>query len=544
MNTQVRITDNSLGQYDFIFGRDYLAKGGIDLLFSNRTIQWDGMHTAMKEEVLLRSTASDQVEDETNTVDERASPQHVKLQAEQIAKELLREDLHAQEILNSRYEEQDLDSLIRNQKHLTRQEQQKLAVLLHKYADQFNGMLGTWPNVKISLELLPGAEPYHCGKPIRIPRIHLQILEKEIARLIEIGVIEQVYEGNAGPWCSPTFIIPKKDGRVRVITDFRELNKRIRRKPWPMPHILDMLEDIGGFEFVTAIDLSMGFYHFELDDLASEMTTFILPSGLYKYRRLPMGLSVSPDIFQGHMQRLFADMDNAKIYIDDLLIYTKGSFDGHLQAIDEALRRLQSKNMAVNAEKTFWAVKEVDYLGFRLTQQGVMPQPKKVAAIQGMRAPRNKKQMRSFIGLVNFYRYMWRQRSHLLAPLAELAGKKAKFEWTTKHQEAFDAIKAAVSKDVLLSFPDYSLPFELYTDASDQQMGAVLMQGTKTLAFWSRKLKPEQKNYSVGEKEMLSVVEALKEFRTMVLGYPIHIYTDHKNWTHDKVYRNARVLRW
>jgi transposase InsO family protein len=326
------------------------------------------------------------------------------LQAERIALELLEEDLQVQEILDSRYERQDLENLVRNQKHLSKAEQQKLAT--------------------------------------------------------------------------------------------------------------------------------------------SDMTTFILPSGLYKYRRLPMGLSVSPDIFQGHMQRLFADMENAKIYIDDLLIYTKGSFDDHLRAVDEALRRLQSKNMSVNAEKTFWAVKEVDYLGFRLTQQGVMPQPKKVAAIQGMRVPRNKKQMRSFIGLVNFYRYMWRRRSHLLAPLAELAGKKTKYEWTTKHQEAFDAIEAAVSKDVLLSFPDYALPFDLYTDASDYQMGAVLMQGTKTLAFWSRKLKPEQKNYGVGEKEMLSVVEALKEFRTMILGYSIHIYTDHKNWTHDKIYRNARVLRW
>jgi hypothetical protein len=172
--------------------------------------------------------------------------------------------------------------------------------------------------------------------------------------------------------------------------------------------------------------------------------------------------------------------------------------------------------MAVNAEKTFWAVKEVDYLGFRLTQQGVMPQTKKVAAIQGMQASRNKKQLRYFIDLVNFYCYMWRRRSHLLTPLAELAGKNAKFEWSTKLQEAFDAIKAAVIKDVLCSFPDYSLPFELYTDASEYEMGAVLMQGTKTLAFWSRKLKPEQKNCGVGEKEMLSVVEALKEFCTMV----------------------------
>jgi hypothetical protein len=268
-------------------------------MFSNRTIQWDGMHTAMQEEI--SSPVSDQTE-ETDSIDERATPQHVMLQAERIALELLEEDLQVQEILDSRYERQDLDDLVRNQKHLSKAEQQKLATLLHKYSDRFNGTLGTWPDAKISLDLLPGAEPYHCGKPIRVPRIHLQTLQKEIARLIEIGVLKQVYEGNAGPWCSPTFIIPKKDSRVRVITDFRELNKRIRRKPWPMPHILDMLEDIGGYEYVTAIDLSMGFYHFELDNATSDMTTFILPSGLYKYRRLPMGLSVSPDIFQGHMQ--------------------------------------------------------------------------------------------------------------------------------------------------------------------------------------------------------------------------------------------------
>ena len=306
---------------------------------------------------------------------------------------------------------------------------------------------------------------------------------------------------------------------------------------------MDMIQDIGEFDYVTAIDLSMGFYHYVLDDESSKLTTFCLQSGLYKYRRLPMGLSISPDVMQERMASMFVDRQDAMVFIDDLLVYSKNGFDDHLRRVDEVLAKLQKSNMAVNAEKTFWAVGEVDYLGFKLTKNGVTPQPKKIAAITGMKPPRNVKDVRHFIGMVNYYRYMWKRRSHLLAPLSKLTGRNARFEWKEEQQRAFEEIKAAVSKEVLLSFPDYSLPFDLYTDASDKQMGAVLMQGKKTLAFWSRKLNGAQLNYGVGEKEMLSVVEALKEFRTMIFGYEINIYTDHKNWAYDKVYKNARVMR-
>jgi RNase H-like domain found in reverse transcriptase/Integrase zinc binding domain len=162
-----------------------------------------------------------------------------------------------------------------------------------------------------------------------------------------------------------------------------------------------------------------------------------------------------------------------------------------------------------------------------------------------MTPPKNKRQLRRFIGLVNYYRFMWKFRSHILAPLAALAGKNTPFKWTDVHQQAFQEMKKIVSKEVLLSFPDYNKGFQLYTDASDKQLGAVLKQGSKTLAFFSKKLTGAQQNYSVGEKEMLSIVESLKEFRTMIYGYPIDVYSDHLNWTHDKsVLKNARVMKW
>jgi hypothetical protein len=161
-----------------------------------------------------------------------------------------------------------------------------------------------------------------------------------------------------------------------------------------------------------------------------------------------------------------------------------------------------------------------------------------------MDTPKNKQQLRQFIGLVNWYRYMWPKLSHSVALLSDLAAKNKAFNWLPSHQQAFEEVKRVVSREVMLSFLDYEQPFDLYTDASDLQSGSVLMQEKKILAFFSRKLNDAQCKYGVGEKEMLSVVDALKEFRSMIWGYPITIHADHLNWTYDKTYHNARVLRW
>ena len=257
-----------------------------------------------------------------------------------------------------------------------------------------------------------------------------------------------------------------------------------------------------------------------------------------------MGLSISPDLFQERMSKLFGDLPFTKVFLDDLLIFSHGTFEDHLQKVEQALERLHAMNLAVNARTSFWAVKEVDYLGFQLTPAGVMPQAKKAKAIMQMATPRTKRQLRRFIGLVNYYHFMWRRCSHLIAPLSALIGKGVLLKWKDEHQKAFEEVKRIVSKEVLLAFPDYTQRFQIYTDASDLQLGAILKQGDKTLAFFSKKLTSPQRNYGVGEKEMLSVIEALKEFRTMIFGYLIDIYTDHQNWTYDKAIRNSRVLRW
>ena len=168
------------------------------------------------------------------------------------------------------------------------------------------------------------------------------------------------------------------------------------------------------------------------------------------------------------------------------------------------LRRLDQANFRANVRKCFFAQTELDYLGYHITRKGIQPQTKKVEAILRLKAPKTKRQLRHFLGMVNYYRDMWRRRSHLLAPLTALLSKGKNLKWTEEHQKAFDEVKRVISRETLLSFPDYDRLFHIFADASDTQLGAVIMQDDKPLAFDSRQLNSAQKSYTTGEQESIN----------------------------------------
>ena len=166
---------------------------------------------------------------------------------------------------------------------------------------------------------------------------------------------------------------------VRTISDFRELNKRIIRRPYPIPKISTMLQELEGFTYATALDINIGYYTIRLDPNAVEMFTIIFPWGKYSYLRLPMGYAGSADIFQAEMMNLMEGLEYIRAYIDDLLVITRGSLEDHLEKLREVLRRLRDAGLKVNAAKSFFCTHETEYLGYILARGGIKPQQKKVS---------------------------------------------------------------------------------------------------------------------------------------------------------------------
>jgi len=507
----------TIGAYDMIIGRDILEFLKIDIRFSDKTIVWDRAEMPFK--------------------DRDAS----ELEAYHISDGDAMEDAvhRVKRILDAKYEKADISKVCEEQEELDASQRDKLGELLRKYEPLFDGQLGRWHGQEVKLELKPDAKPYHA-RAYNIPRCHLQTLKAEVDRLVTIGVLKKV---NRSEWAAPTFIIPKKDGSVRFISDFRELNKRILRKPYPIPNIQDMLLNLEGFQWATSLDLNMGYYHIRLDPTSKELCTIVLPFGKYEYQAIPMGLCNSPDIFQEKMSELMDGLEFVRTYIDDLLCLTKGTFEEHLEKIELVLQRLLKAGLKVNVTKSFFARSQLEYLGYWITRTGIKPVYDKVKAVMKIAEPKTRKELRSFIGVVNYYRDMWVRRSHVLAPLAALTSKSTKWKWEDQHRKAFAMAKRIIAKETLLAYPDFNKPFQIHTDASHYQLGAVVSQDGRPIAFYSRKLNPAQTRYTTTERELLSIVETLKEYKNILLGSEIEVFTDHKNLVY-KNFNTERVMRW
>jgi hypothetical protein len=199
------------------------------------------------------------------------------------------------QILDTKYKNADLQSIVRdNCKLLSADQQKKLLQLLKKIEPLFDSTLGDWKTKPVSFQLREGVSPYH-GRAYPVPKIDKDNIIKEVERLCKLGVLERQ---PASEWASPSFIIPKKDRTICFLSNFWEVNKRLVRKPFAIPKISTVLQELEGFTFATALDLNMSYYTIRLDPDASKICTIIFPWGKYSYKRLPMGISGSPDIFQ------------------------------------------------------------------------------------------------------------------------------------------------------------------------------------------------------------------------------------------------------
>jgi hypothetical protein len=226
----------------------------------------------------------------------------------------------------------------------------------------FHRTLGVYPHNKVHIVIDPNAKPVH-SRPYPVPQIHLKTFKNELDRLVRLGVLTSQQENE---WALPSFIIPKKDGRVLWISSLHQLNKVIRCKQYPLLIITDILCKRSGYKFFSKLDISMQYYTFELDKESQDLCNNITPFGKYKYLRFLMGLKCSPDIAQAAMENVMSDIKDADAYIDDVSAISS-DWDHHVNLLATVLRRLRENGFIINPLKCEWAIKETDWLGYWLT---------------------------------------------------------------------------------------------------------------------------------------------------------------------------------
>jgi RNase H-like domain found in reverse transcriptase len=203
-------------------------------------------------------------------------------------------------------------------------------------------------------------------------------------------------------------------------------------------------------------------------------------------------------------------LQEIECYINNIAAFSD-DWESLRTLVNKLLTKLQNAGFTVNPLKCEWAVQETNFLGQCLTPTRIKPWERKVCRILGMQVPTNIKQIWAVLGMVGYYHNMWPHHSHILAPLTELTGSKA-FVWEDKHQPAFEQMKVLIATNALLAYPNHNKPFNIETDASNYQLSAIIKQDNRPIAYYTRKLNSAQKNYTTIKKELLSMVETLREF--------------------------------
>ena len=232
-------------------------------------------------------------------------------------------------------------------------------------------------------------------------------------------------------------------------------------------------------------------------EIAKNICVITIPFGNFWYECAPTGFWNSLAFAQACMEEVFRNIPEVDVYINDIGIFTN-SWERHIEVVDKVMRKLEERSFTFNPLKWEWAVKETNWLGYWVTPDGLKPLTKKFDAILKLKPPSNAYEIRHLVGMVNYYRYMWPRRTHMLTPFTALSSgpRKQKVEWITELNFAFKQLKTVLAKDALIAFPNHNLPFEIYTDASDYQMGACIMQEGQPVAHYSKKLNPSQRIYT------------------------------------------------
>ena len=369
----------------------------------------------------------------------------------------------------------------------------------------------------------------------------LEIAKKEFQKLVDLGVC---YRGKS-EWASPLMVAQKPCcspctcaqnfpcGGWRVCGDYRRLNNATIDDKYPVKSLMDFTTNLHGKTIFSKVDLLKGYHQIPVAEGDIGKTAVITPFGLFIFPRCPFGLKNAGQDFQRMMDAILGDLPYCFVYLDDILVFSS-SQEEHMEHLKQVFELLAENGLVVNRAKCILGVTELDFLGFHVNKDGIVPLPDKVEAIRATKSPTTIKELQRFLGMVGYYRRNIRSASGHLDHLFEaLVGKPRKLNWTADCEASFQATKEALAKATMLHHPRPNAPLALTTDASKVAMGGVLEQrgpsGWEPLAFFSARLKGKQRDWPPFDRELLAAWRSIRHFRHLVEGRHFTLYTDHQS---------------
>ena len=401
----------------------------------------------------------------------------------------------------------------------------------------------------------------------RVP-INLQpLVNIELKKLLDEKHIIKLNSCSDKNFISPIVITVITDKTVKLALDSKILNKSIHKNEYQMPNIDNLIDTIQQnlntsasqeTAYFSTLDLKYAYSQLKLDPETAKHSNFNFISGertgTYRFITGFYGLTDMPAAFQKVMDYTLVGLQNTYCFLDDIIVVSRGSKDDHLKLVYNCLKKLDEDNLRINIPKCHFAKTEIEWLGHKFSQSGIAPLESKTAAIASLPAPKNLKQLRSFLGSVHYLAKFIPNLSQLCHPLRLLLKKNTKFIWNTEHDTHFQAIKDKVANTLENTHYNSHLETRIKCDASRAGLGAALEQrspsGWHTVAFASRLLNSNEERYSINELELLGVVWSVEYFKYYLFGKSLTIITDHrallsimKEHRSNKSY-NSRLTRW